>query len=66
MDFHERRSRNPEFAQDRRKLHAATAETFKELLEAIDKAPVLATMSADPLTLSPMTSQVFRRNFLHN
>lgn len=39
LDFHERRARNPDYSPDRRKLHANTAEAFKGLLEAIDKAP---------------------------
>jgi hypothetical protein len=53
LDFHERRARNPDYAPDRRKLHANTAETLRELLEALDKAPAPVTTSADPLTLTP-------------
>jgi hypothetical protein len=52
LDFHHRRARNPDYSPDRQKLHAATAETFGKLLEAIDKAPIPTAMSADPLTLT--------------
>jgi hypothetical protein len=54
LDFHERRARNPGYSPDRQKLHAATAETLRELLEAIDKTPAATApiLSADPLTLT--------------
>jgi len=53
MDFHGRRARNPSYNADRQSLHRATADVFKELLEAIENAPALAKASGDPLTLSP-------------
>jgi len=53
VDFHVRRAHNPTYNAARQKLHQATAETFKELLEAIDNAPTPTVASGDPLSLSP-------------
>jgi hypothetical protein len=53
LDFHARRAHNPDYSADRRKLHQATSDKFKDLLEAIDSAPKHAAPSGDPLTLSP-------------
>jgi hypothetical protein len=53
MDFHVRRAHNPAYKADRQKLHYTTAETFKDLLEAIDNAPKPSVAAGDPLSLSP-------------
>jgi hypothetical protein len=52
VQFHEERSKTPEYAPKRQEFHAGTAMQFQELLEAIEKTPVTVEASSNPLTLT--------------
>jgi hypothetical protein len=52
MQFHETRSKTPEYTPARQEFHAGTATQFRELLEAIEKMPVAVEASSNPLTLT--------------
>jgi len=52
MQFHENRSKMPDYTSERQDFHAGVATQFRELMGSLDNAPIPVQASSNPLTLT--------------